>query len=48
MLVPTALPPSITPPEAIELTGSNEAPRMLDYLYRRHVFVDGTVAARHQ
>jgi ATP/maltotriose-dependent transcriptional regulator MalT len=40
MLVLTAIPPSITPSEAVALTGSEEAPRLLEYLYRRHLFVD--------
>ncbi len=40
MLMLTAIPPSITSEEAVELTGSEDAPRLLDYLYRRHLFVD--------
>ena len=36
----TAMPPSITQAEARALTGSDEAPRLLDYLYRRHLFTD--------
>ena len=40
MLMLTAIPPSITPAEAVALTGSDEAPRLLDYLYRRHLFTD--------
>ena len=36
----TAIPPSITQAEAVELTGNEEAPRVLDYLYRRHLFID--------
>ena len=36
----TAIPPSITQAEAIALTGSDEAPRLLEYLYRRHLFTD--------
>ncbi len=40
VLMLTALPRSITPSEAVELTGSDEAQRLLDYLYRRHLFVD--------
>ena len=40
ILVLTAIPQSITPSEAVALTGSEEAPRLLEYLYRRHLFVD--------
>jgi len=40
VLMLTAIPPSITPAEAIALTGSAEAPRLLEYLYRRHLFTD--------
>src|SRR6266540_771427 len=40
VLMLTALPRSITPSEAVELTGTDDAPRLLDYLYRRHLFVD--------
>jgi ATP/maltotriose-dependent transcriptional regulator MalT/DNA-binding SARP family transcriptional activator len=40
VLMLTALPRSITQDEAIELTGDDEASRLLDYLYRRHLFVD--------
>ena len=36
----TAIPPSITQAEAVALTGSDEAPRLLEYLYRRHLFTD--------
>jgi ATP/maltotriose-dependent transcriptional regulator MalT/DNA-binding SARP family transcriptional activator len=40
MLMLTALAPSITQSEAVALTGSEEAPRLLEYLYRRHLFTD--------
>jgi DNA-binding SARP family transcriptional activator len=40
VLMLTAIPPSITQSEAIALTGSEDAPRLLDYLYRRHLFTD--------
>ena len=40
VLMLTAIPPSITPAEAVALTGSEEAPRLLEYLYRRHLFTD--------
>jgi len=40
ILMLTAIPPSITQAEAIALTGSEDAPRLLDYLYRRHLFTD--------
>jgi ATP/maltotriose-dependent transcriptional regulator MalT/DNA-binding SARP family transcriptional activator len=40
ILMLTAIPPSVTQPEAIALTGSEDAPRLLDYLYRRHLFTD--------
>jgi LuxR family maltose regulon positive regulatory protein len=36
----TAIPPSITPTEAVVLTGIEHAPRLLEYLYRRHLFTD--------
>src|SRR6185436_13728774 len=36
----TAIPPSFTQSEAIALTGSEDVPRLLDYLYRRHLFTD--------
>jgi ATP/maltotriose-dependent transcriptional regulator MalT len=39
-LMLTAIPPSITPAEAVALTGNEEAPRLLEYLYRRHLFTD--------
>ncbi|HEX4885449.1 MAG TPA: hypothetical protein VFX05_15005, partial [Casimicrobiaceae bacterium] len=39
-LMVTAILPSITEGEARELTGSEEAGRLLDYLYRRRLFVD--------
>jgi LuxR family maltose regulon positive regulatory protein len=40
ILMLTAIPPSITPSEAIALTGDEESPRLLEYLYRRHLFTD--------
>jgi len=40
MLMLTAIPPSITAADAVALTGSEEAPRLLEYLYRRHLFTD--------
>ena len=40
MLMLTAVAPSITQDEAVALTGDDEAPRLLDYLFRRHLFVD--------
>jgi len=40
ILMLTAIPPSVTPAEAFALTGDADAPRLLDYLYRRHLFTD--------
>src|SRR5439155_10073035 len=40
ILMLTAIPPSITLSEAVALTGNEEAPRLLEYLYRRHLFTD--------
>jgi ATP/maltotriose-dependent transcriptional regulator MalT/DNA-binding SARP family transcriptional activator len=40
ILMLTALPRSITQAEAVELTGTDDAARLLDYLFRRHLFVD--------
>ncbi|MGE5730577.1 MAG: BTAD domain-containing putative transcriptional regulator [Gemmatimonas sp.] len=40
LLMIAAVPPSITEHEAIVLTGSDEAPRLLEYFYRRHLFID--------
>jgi ATP/maltotriose-dependent transcriptional regulator MalT/DNA-binding SARP family transcriptional activator len=40
ILMLTAIPPSITAAEAVELTGDEDAPRLLEYLYRRHLFTD--------
>ncbi|GIL05033.1 hypothetical protein FBR04_15380 [Betaproteobacteria bacterium PRO7] len=40
MLILMAVAPSITPSEAVALTGDDQAPRLLEYLYRRHLFVD--------
>ena len=39
-LMLTAISPSITEDEATALTGSEEAPRLLEYLYRHHLFTD--------
>ena len=39
-LMLTAIPPSITAAEAIALTGNEDVPRLLEYLYRRHLFID--------
>jgi ATP/maltotriose-dependent transcriptional regulator MalT/DNA-binding SARP family transcriptional activator len=40
VLMLTAIAPSITAAEAVALTGEEEAPRLLEYLYRRHLFTD--------
>ncbi len=40
MLMLTAIAPSITQAEAVALTGNEEASRLLEYLYRRHLFID--------
>lgn len=40
LLMLMAIPPSITASEAVALTGSEEAPRLLEYLYRHHLFTD--------
>jgi ATP/maltotriose-dependent transcriptional regulator MalT len=50
ILMLTALPPSITQDDAVELTGNEDASRLLDYLYRRHLFIDrrrGTCTTYH-
>jgi ATP/maltotriose-dependent transcriptional regulator MalT/DNA-binding SARP family transcriptional activator len=39
-LMLTAIPPSITAADAVGLTGNEEAPRLLEYLYRHHLFTD--------
>ena len=39
-LMVTAILPSITTAEAVELVGSEDVARLLEYLYRRHLFVD--------
>jgi DNA-binding SARP family transcriptional activator len=36
----TAILPSMTEAEAVALAGSDEVPRLLEYLYRRHLFID--------
>ena len=40
VLMLSAIPPSITASEAVALTGDDQAPRLLDYLYRHHLFTD--------
>ncbi|HEY1325795.1 MAG TPA: BTAD domain-containing putative transcriptional regulator [Casimicrobiaceae bacterium] len=40
VLMLSAIPPSITASEAVALSGSDEAPRLLEYLYRHHLFTD--------
>ena len=40
ILMLTAIPPSITEHEAVTLTSSEDAPRVLEYLYQRHLFID--------
>jgi ATP/maltotriose-dependent transcriptional regulator MalT/DNA-binding SARP family transcriptional activator len=40
VLMLSAISPSITPQEAIALTGNEDAPRLLEYLYRHHLFID--------
>jgi len=40
MLMLTAIAPSITPQEAVAITGNEQAPRLLEYLCRRHLFTD--------
>ena len=40
ILMLTAIAPSITEAEAVALTDSEEAPRLLEYLYRHHLFTD--------
>lgn len=39
-LLLTAIPPSITQAEAVALTGSEDAARVLEYLFRRHLFIE--------
>lgn len=39
-LMLTAIAPSITESEAVALSDSEEAPRLLEYLYRHHLFTD--------
>ncbi|HKP67295.1 MAG TPA: BTAD domain-containing putative transcriptional regulator, partial [Casimicrobiaceae bacterium] len=39
-LMLTAIAPSITDSEAVSLTQSDDAPRLLEYLYRHHLFTD--------
>ena len=40
VLMTSAIAPSITSAEAVALSGSDEAPRLLEYLYRHHLFTD--------
>jgi len=40
VLMLSAIPPSITGPEAVALSGNDQAPRVLEYLYRHHLFTD--------
>ncbi len=40
VLMLTAIPPSITAKEAVALTGNDDAPRLLEYLYRHHLFTE--------
>ena len=50
ILMLTAIPPSFTQAEAIALGGEEQTPRLLDYLYRRHLFIDrrrGTPTTYH-
>jgi ATP/maltotriose-dependent transcriptional regulator MalT/DNA-binding SARP family transcriptional activator len=49
-LMQTALMPTMTEADAIALTGNDDVSRLLDYLYRRHLFVDrrrGTQTTYH-
>ena len=39
-LMLTAIPPSFTQADAVALTGKEDVARLLDYLYRRHLFLD--------
>jgi hypothetical protein len=39
-LMLTAIPPSFTQAEAVALTGREDVGRLLEYLYRRHLFID--------
>ena len=40
VLMTSAMAPSVTGPEAITLSGQEDAPRLLEYLYRHHLFTD--------
>jgi len=40
VLMFSAIAPSITAAEAVALSGNDEAPRLLEYLYRQHLFTD--------
>jgi ATP/maltotriose-dependent transcriptional regulator MalT/DNA-binding SARP family transcriptional activator len=40
VLMTSAIAPSVTGPEAIALSGQEDAPRLLEYLYRHHLFTD--------
>ena len=39
-LMLTAIPPSFTQADAVALTGQDDVARLLEYLYRRHLFTD--------
>ena len=39
-LLMSALPPSVTGSDAAAITGDADAPKVLDYLYRQHLFTD--------
>ena len=39
-LLLSALLPSVTGGDAAAITGDDDAPRVLDYLYRQHLFTD--------
>src|SRR4029450_4195619 len=40
VLMTSAIAPSVTASEAVELSGHEDAPRLLEYLYRHHLFTD--------
>jgi ATP/maltotriose-dependent transcriptional regulator MalT len=40
VLMTSAIAPSVTATEAVALSGHDEAPRLLEYLYRHHLFTD--------
>jgi len=50
VLMLTAIAPSVTPAEAVELSGNEDAGELLEYLFRRHLFTDrrrGTPTTYH-